>query len=143
MNEARLLKPSQYEQSDSFFDRAGVWISSLCALHCLLLPILIPLIPLIASSFVAEVWFERTILSISILIGFWALFIGFYKYHRQIYPVYSLALGGLIYWHKDIFGHEYEPFTIAVGAFLIIGAHLLNMKLCKACDDCAEDACKV
>ena len=137
------MKPSQYEQSDSFFDRAGVWISSLCALHCLLLPILIPLIPLVASSFVAEVWFERTILSISILIGFWALFIGFYKYHRQIYPVYSLVLGGLIYWHKDIFGHEYEPFTIAVGAFLIIGAHLLNMKLCKACDDCVDDACKV
>ena len=137
------MKPSQYQQSDSFFDRAGVWISSLCALHCLLLPILIPLIPLVASSFVAEVWFERTILSISILIGFWALFIGFYKYHRQIYPVYSLVLGGLIYWHKDIFGHEYEPFTIAVGAFLIIGAHLLNMKLCKACDECVDDACKV
>ena len=136
------MKPSQYEQSDRFFDKAGVLISSLCALHCLLLPILIPLIPLVASSFVAEVWFERTILSISILIGFWALFIGFYKYHRQIYPVYSLVLGGLIYWHKDIFGHEYEPFTIAIGAFLIIGAHLLNMKLCKACGDCAEDACK-
>jgi hypothetical protein len=121
-------------------DRMGIWTSSICAVHCLLLPILLPLAPLVASSVFAEVWFERMILTFSILVGFAALFVGFHKYHRQLYPLYSLALGGLIYWNKDIFGHEYEPFTIAIGAFLIAAAHVTNMRLCSSCKTC-EDEC--
>jgi len=117
-------------------DRIGVWITSLCAVHCLALPLLLPLAPLIASSFVASAWFERTILSFSILVGFAALFIGFYQYHRQLYPLYSLTLGGLIYWNKDIFGEQYEPFTIGFGALLIILAHIANLRLCRQCKKC-------
>lgn len=117
-------------------DRLGVWITSLCALHCLLLPILIPLAPLIASSFVASQWFERTILTFSILVGFAALFIGFHQYHRQLYPIYSLTLGGLIYWNKHMFGESYEPFVVALGAVFIIGAHLANLRLCRKCKKC-------
>ena len=121
-------------------DRIGIWVSSACAVHCLLLPVLLPIAPLVASSVFAEVWFERMILTFSILVGFAALFVGFHKYHRQLYPIYSLALGGLIYWNKDIFGHQYEPFTIAIGAFLIIAAHVTNMRLCNSCKTC-DDEC--
>jgi hypothetical protein len=128
------------ETGNVVLDRLGIWVSSLCAVHCLLLPLLLPIAPLVASSIFAEVWFERMILTFSILVGFAALFIGFHKYHRQLYPLYSLALGGLIYWNKDIFGHEYEPFTIAIGAFLIIAAHVTNLRLCNGCKTC-EDEC--
>ncbi|WP_099035676.1 MerC domain-containing protein [Lacimicrobium alkaliphilum] len=124
--------------SNNLLDRMGIWASSLCALHCLLLPILIPLIPYIGASFVAQDWFERSILTTSMIIGFWALLSGFYRYHRQIYPLYSLVLGGLIYWNKDMFGEAYEPFTIAVGALLIIAAHIINFKLCRSCQQCAH-----
>ena len=146
MNESS-NKPSKYtdtvsqETDNTIYDKAGIWISSICAFHCLALPVLLPMIPLIASSFFAEVWFERMILSISILIGFIGLFIGFYKYHRQLYPLYSLTIGGLIYWNKDMFGHDYEPFTIAIGALLIIVAHYINMKLCRSCNSCQTDSC--
>lgn len=128
--------PEDIKASNSKLDRLGVFITGLCALHCLALPILIPLAPLIASSFVASAWFERTILSFSILVGFAALFIGFHKYHRQLYPFYSLTLGALIYWNKHMFGEQYEPFTIAAGALLIILAHLANLRLCKKCKTC-------
>ncbi|MFQ3207666.1 MAG: hypothetical protein ACI9IT_001825 [Glaciecola sp.] len=128
------------EIQNAVLDRVGIWMSSICALHCLLLPILLPIAPLVASSVFAEAWFERMILTFSILVGFAALFVGFHKYHRQLYPLYSLALGGLIYWNKDIFGHEYEPYTIAIGAFLIIAAHVTNIRLCKSCKTC-EDGC--
>nr|WP_136250663.1 MerC domain-containing protein [Ningiella ruwaisensis] len=114
----------------------GVWVSAACAVHCLALPLLLPILPILASSFVAQDWFERSILSVSIVIGFAALLVGFKQYHRQIYPIYSLVLGGLIYWHKDIFGEAYEPFTIAIGAGFIIAAHLINLRLCKQCKSC-------
>ncbi|MCY7295382.1 MerC domain-containing protein [Alteromonas sp. a30] len=112
-------------------DKFGIWASSLCAAHCLLLPVLLPLIPLMSASFVAQDWFERSILIISLIAGFWAVFSGFYRYHKQVYPIVSIALGGMIYWNKDVFGETYEPFTIAVGAMLIIFAHVANLKLCQ------------
>ena len=54
-------------------DRLGIWVSGLCALHCLALPVVVPLLPLIGSSFFAQLWFERTILTISLIIGAVAL----------------------------------------------------------------------
>ncbi|MDF2178707.1 MerC domain-containing protein [Aliiglaciecola sp. CAU 1673] len=124
--------------SSNLLDKMGIWASSLCALHCLLLPILVPLLPFVGASFFAENWFERSILTVSMIIGFWALLSGFYRYHRQLYPLYSLVLGGLIYWNKDMFGHDYEPFTIAIGALLIVAAHILNLRLCQACHQCDD-----
>ncbi len=117
-------------------DRLGIWISSLCALHCLALPLLLPLIPLIGSTFFAQLWFERTILTISMLIGAVALINGAMRYHGQYYPLVLLFSGGVIYWFKDIFGHDYEPFTIATGALLIVAGHWINMRLCRQCRCC-------
>ncbi|RDV26673.1 MerC domain-containing protein [Alteromonas aestuariivivens] len=113
-------------------DRLGIWISGLCAVHCLALPVLIPLVPLVASSFFAQVWFERTILSISLMIGAVALLSGAVRYHGRYYPVVLLGTGGAIYWFKDIFGEAYEPLTIAIGAMLIVAGHWFNMKLIRA-----------
>lgn len=117
-------------------DRLGIWASSLCALHCLLLPLLLPAVPLVSATMFAQDWFEKTILIISLVVGFWALFSGFYRYHRQLYPLYSLAMGGFIYWNKDIFGEAWEPLTIAVGALLIVAAHVVNLRLCQHCKTC-------
>lgn len=123
-------------ENPTILDKIGIWVSSLCALHCLLLPVLVPLLPLIGASFFAQVWFERTILCISLLIGAVALTSGALKYHGRYYPLVFLALGGAIYWFKDSFGEAAEPFTIAVGALLIVMGHWVNMRLCRRCKCC-------
>lgn len=92
--------------------------------------------PLVSASFFAEEWFEQAILIVSVAIGFLGLFIGFYKYHRRIYPLYALALGAMVYWNKDIFGHSFESLAVVLGAIIIIAAHTANLKLCKSCQDC-------
>lgn len=122
----------------SLLDNIGISITSLCALHCLLVPILLPLLPFVGASFFAEDWFERSILASSIIIGFWSLAFGFYRYHRQLYPVLSLILGCIVYWNKDMFGADYEPLTILVGALFIAGSHLINLKLCRNCKKCTD-----
>ncbi|UTP72921.1 MerC domain-containing protein [Alteromonas sp. LMIT006] len=123
---------------DNRIDQVGVWLTSLCALHCIAVPVILPLVPLLAGSFFAEEWFERMVLLLSIVVGFIALLIGFYKYHRQLYPIYSLAMGGFIYWQKDMFGHHFEPLVVTIGAVLIIASHILNIRLCKACKGCGS-----
>ena len=37
-----------------------------------------------------------------------------------------------------MFGEAYEPFTIAVGALLIVAGHWINMRLCRQCKCCKE-----
>lgn len=110
-------------------DKVGIWASSLCAVHCLSLPVLLPIAPLVGASFFAQDWFERSILIVSLMVGFWAMLVGFYRHHRQLSPLVSIALGGMIYWNKDIFGESFEPITIAIGAMLIVVAHVANLRL--------------
>ena len=121
----------------NFLDRCGIWISTLCAIHCLSLPVLVPLLPLVASSFFAEVWFERLILVSSISMGAVAMTIGLLRHHGSAIPLILLSLGGVIYWYKDIFGPMGEPFTIFVGAMLLISGHTRNIKLMRQCRGCS------
>lgn len=119
-------------------DKLGIWVSGLCALHCLALPVVVPLLPLIGSSFFAQVWFERLILTISLIIGSVALISGATRFHGKWYPLLLLFSGGIIYWNKNMFGEAYEPFTIAVGALLIVAGHWINMRLCRQCKCCKD-----
>ena len=130
----RVMTP--IDENPTKLDKLGIWVSSLCALHCLALPVLVPLLPLIGSSFFAQVWFERTILTFSLIVGAVALVSGAIRYHGKYYPLALLFTGGTIYWYKDIFGHHYEPFTIAIGAALIVAGHWVNMRLCRQCKCC-------
>jgi len=75
------------DENPTKLDKLGIWVSSLCALHCLALPVLVPLLPLIGSSFFAQVWFERTILTFSLIVGAVALVSGAIRYHGKYYPL--------------------------------------------------------
>nr|WP_245217523.1 MerC domain-containing protein [Rheinheimera maricola] len=121
------------------FDKVGITVTSLCAIHCILLPVILPVLPLLGLSVGHNHAFERIMLLTTMVLGFIALFIGFHRYHRKLYPFYSLFLGVFIYWQKDVWGHEYEHAVLIVGASLVVLAHVMNMRLCNSCNSC-EDA---
>ncbi len=123
-------------------DRIGITATSLCALHCILLPVLLPALPLLGLSFLAGHAWEHVFLLITALLGTVALFSGFKKYHRKIYPFYLLFLGVFIYWIKHDFSEEIQPYFIVIGASLIVAAHLINLKLCNSCKQCIDDTCE-
>lgn len=112
-------------------DKTGIWVTTLCALHCLLLPVILPMLSLIGLSFIGEELLERTILSISLVVGFIALVVGMRK-HLRFYPLVLLFAGGVIYWHKDSLGEMGEPAIILLGASLIVAAHWVNHRLTRA-----------
>jgi len=123
-------------------DRIGITATSLCALHCILLPVLLPALPLLGLSFLADHAWEHIFLLITAVLGSVALFSGFKKYHRRIYPFYLLFLGVGIYWIKHDFSEDIQPYFIVIGASLIVAAHLINLKLCNNCRECNGDTCK-
>jgi len=123
-------------------DRIGITATSLCALHCILLPVLLPALPLLGLSFLADHEWEHVFLLVTALLGTVALFSGFKKYHRKIYPFYLLFLGIVIYWIKHDFSEDIQAYFIVIGASLIVAAHLINLKLCNSCKKCTDEICE-
>ncbi len=78
------------------YDRFAIALSSLCAIHCVALPIAASVTPLLMSTFnhgnsVHEFWFHQFILIFIIPISLLALVTG-YRCHRKNIP---MLLGGL------------------------------------------------
>lgn len=124
-------------------DRIGIAATSLCALHCILLPIILPALPLLGLTFLADHTWEHFFLIATAVLGTIALFSGFKKYHKRLYPFYLLYLGVSIYWIKHDFSEQYEMYFIIVGASLIVAAHYLNIRLCNSCKQCHDDEVEV
>lgn len=122
-------------------DRIGITATSLCALHCILLPVILPALPLLGLSFLADHTWEHIYLIITGILGSIAMFSGFKRYHRKLYPLYLLLLGLVIYWMKHDVSEQVEPFFIVVGATLIVAAHIINLKLCNQCKRCDDHGC--
>lgn len=108
-------------------DKAGMWITTLCAIHCLLLPLILPLLALAGLAFIGEDLLENTILGLSVVVGLWSL-VGGARKHGEWRLLIPLLAGALIYSQRDILGHLGEPFIILVGASLIIYAHWSNLQ---------------
>ncbi|MFT5757975.1 MAG: hypothetical protein ACI9LM_002712 [Alteromonadaceae bacterium] len=111
-------------------DRIGITATSLCALHCIMLPLLLPTLPLLGLSFLADHAWEHVFLAITAILGSFALYSGYKRYHQQRYPFYLLAAGIIIYWIKHDFSESIQPIFIFIGASLIVSAHFINLKLC-------------
>lgn len=123
-------------------DRIGITATSLCALHCILLPLILPALPLLGLSFLADHTWEHVFLIATAILGTIALFSGFKRYHKRLYPFYLLFLGVGLYWIKHDFSEQAEPLFITLGASLIVAAHWLNIKLCNSCKQCHDHQCE-
>ena len=122
-------------------DRVGITATSLCAIHCILLPVILPALPMLGLSFLADHFFEHAALLVTGIIGIIALISGFKRYHGKLYPFYFLILGVFIYWLKHDFEPSVQPYFVIVGALLIVAGHLFNLRLCKQYMVCSEHNC--
>lgn len=104
-----------------------------------MLPVLLPALPVLGLGFLADEHFERIYLLATVVLGFIALLSGFRKYHRSLFPFYLLALGGIIFWIKHDLPYALQNFAVVAGAILVIGAHVLNVKMCKSCKQCEQE----
>lgn len=86
----------------SHMDRVGMATSTLCAIHCAVLPFVIGLLPLIGLSFVANSLFEWGMVGFAAIVGTISLFRG-HKVHRKhtafcfFVPGLALVLAGLMF----------------------------------------------
>ncbi|MBI3926147.1 MAG: MerC domain-containing protein [Armatimonadetes bacterium] len=114
------------------WDVLGVWVTSLCLVHCAVLPLLVVSLPLFFADD-HEQWVHWLLTLVAVPIGALALVPG-YRRHRQSL-VLLLGVGGVSLMIASTLLAElvHEGFHVAgaMGAVALIAAHLLNVRQCR------------
>jgi len=138
------IKPdSTSPQSKSVLNRAdalGSALSSLCAVHCICMPVLIGLLPVLGLTFLASHTFERAAAVTMILFAAACVWSGC-RVHRRWGLLILLSAGAaLVLYIQFAKGPEekehadwIEAAVMAVGGSLIAASHVLNRRLRASC----------
>nr|WP_239031145.1 MerC domain-containing protein [Pseudoalteromonas sp. MMG024] len=115
-------------------DKLAISISSLCIMHCLLLPIGIVLIPSIGLQMLADEAFHQMLVVSVLLTSCSALFMGCRRH--KAWRVLGWGLSGLLLLIAAIlFGHDFgelfEKGLTLIGSLFVIIGHIQNYRLCK------------
>jgi hypothetical protein len=128
-------------------DKIGSALSSLCAVHCLCMPVLIGLLPVLGLSFLAGHTFERAACVTMTLLAAGCLWAGC-RIHRRWGLFILLFAGAALVLHTQFAGPPEENETrtdwseaavMFAGGALIAVSHVLNRRLrarchCTQCD---------
>ncbi len=123
-------------------DNIGIFLSSVCAVHCALLPIIIFLFPIVASfssdkeSLTHILVFIFTIPAVVFAIYSMVKIHGEKKPLLYILPGMVLVFIGTFLVHQWL-GHNLEPIFVVSGSLLMIRGHLLNKRHCEHCHTCS------
>jgi hypothetical protein len=124
------------------FDRFAILLSGLCAIHCIALPIIASIIPLLTATIhhgndVHEFWFHQFILLFILPISLIALATG-YNSHRRILPLVIAAIGLTILAFIALFAeqllidnvipYEGETLLTITGGLIHAAGHILNLQ---------------
>jgi hypothetical protein len=108
-------------------DRLGVFLSGLCAVHCVAVLVLVAVLG-ISGGFLLNPMIHRVGLALAMLIAAVAIGGGALR-HRKATP-FVLAMMGLTFMGGALavpHGVEESALTI-IGVSLVIGAHILNLR---------------
>jgi len=118
-------------------DRIAVYLSAICVVQCLALPVAMLFLPSLSVLPVSEELFHTLLLYIVIPVSIFAMVMGCKK-HKSYNIIFYGALGlsillvSAIYGH-DLFGESGEIAATLVGASVLSFGHIKNQKLCKEC----------
>ena len=123
------------------FDRIAILLSGICAIHCIALPVVASLIPLLAVTIqhghqLHQFWFHQFILLFILPVSLIALAMG-YRFHRQVLPLIVAGIGlsilvgiavfaGYLISHH-ILPHNGETIVTVSGGIVHAVGHVLNV----------------
>jgi hypothetical protein len=115
-------------------DRLGMTASTLCAIHCALVPIFLTTLPLMGLQFLADERIEISMILISAMLGTLSLSLSYRKQHRKVLPFLVLFTGFILIGAGHLPGvSNMEPVLIPLGGFIVAIAHFVNWRLNKTC----------
>ncbi len=124
-------------------DRLAIWLSGLCLVHCLVFPVAIALLPVLAGVLPRQWWVHPLILAVALPLAVVALVRG-WRRSGDARPVLIGAIG-LAFLVAGVVAVEESTAEVVLtvtGGLVLSSAHLLNWRLGKAratasCECCA------
>ena len=108
-----------------------------CAIHCVLIPFVITLLPLLGLSFLEHSNFELVMVGIAVSLATLSMCWGA-RLHgkKRAFILIAAALSLFIAGHEA--PSEYHWYLMGMGGFCLVAAHILNRKLCRTCTSCVH-----
>lgn len=126
-------------------DSLGLLLSSTCMIHCLALPVLITLLPIMEGTLLQEQQFHALFLILVLPTSATALTLGCRRHGDWITGgVGSVGMTVLVlaaFWGHDWVGITGERLATMLGGAILAGGHILNFRRCHElnCDHDADE----
>ena len=125
-------------------DRVAICFSSLCILHCLLLPLLLVAYPIGILVTLSDEIFHQIMVFLAVPLSLVSLYVG-YGHHKRNQLIVFGGIGLVILVLPLVVPHELisesgEAWLTVSGALILCMAHVVNFRMCTAdqmCERCA------
>ncbi len=131
------------EKNRPIADVSAVGLSSLCLVHCLMLPVVVSVYPATIALTLSDEVFHVFMVLMAIPISVFALFFGC-RSHRSYSVGLTGALGiGLLFMSAflphELAGETGERLLTVSGALSLSVSHILNFRLCRSIKYCESE----
>jgi hypothetical protein len=119
--------------SISRIDRLGAGVSSLCAIHCALMPFLAAILPLAGFRFLDDARFEWVMIALSITLASLGVRRGIHLHHdNRVWILFGAGAISLL--ASRVLAHGVFQLAFAVaGGLLFVFSHWINHRLGRSC----------
>jgi hypothetical protein len=110
-------------------DITAMALSAACLVHCLAMPLLMVLLPIVSMSIIADERVHPVLLAVALPTSLIALLQGCRKHRRRYLLIPGLSGLGLITFAISGLDENQERFMTVTGVLLVALAHSLNWRL--------------
>lgn len=117
------------------FDTLGIIASCLCMMHCLAMPIVISVLPVVGARWLEADWTHKLLAFFVVSFGLLAVAPGYLK-HRKRSVLLGLVTGlsfvlFATFVSGILLGEEWELPLITIGNLIVVATHWHNRQLCQ------------
>ena len=127
------MRHTKHTKHSSRLDRFGMTASTICAIHCAIVPVLITTLPLIGLGFLANPWFEWGMIGLALMLGISSIAVSYFKVHHRALPLILLLGGFMLIAVGHLFTTLAEAIVVPIGGLTVAAAHFLNNKYAATC----------
>ena len=126
------------ELSRNRLDAFALVLSGTCMLHCLALPLVVTLFPIVGGSLLDEQQFHLLFLILVLPTSTFALFMGCRRHRDRVIATLGatglIILTGAAFFAHDLVGPDGERVITVSGGLILSAAHILNFRRCHQLD---------
>jgi hypothetical protein len=130
---------AEVEETSYRLSTVAAMVSSVCAVHCMVTPFLVGVLPLAGLGFFAAEWFEWTMLAVAGVLGTIGFGLSFWQLHNNGRPfavfvagLATLASAHLVFEEQAVV----HALVMLLGAAIMWQAGRMNHTLVHACQRC-------